>query len=151
VAPTKGATVTGSRRSHASATWARLTPRVAATCLGPRARILELFDRQAAAADRAGHSYRGCPFIRAQLHFENDQHPASSVVAAHKAEMVSDLTDILRQVGLPNPAQIARAVLLLFDGAAIHAEIAGNGDPFRLARSLVDGHLIDIGTNELTR
>jgi hypothetical protein len=70
------------------------------------------------------------PFIRAQLHLENDQHPAFSVIAAHKAEMVTDLADILREVGLPNPVQVAGAVLLLFDGAAIHAEIAGNGDPF---------------------
>jgi hypothetical protein len=45
----------------------------------------------------------------------------------------------------------ARAVLLLFDGAAIHAEIAGNGDPYRLARSVVDGLLIDSGTHKLTR
>jgi AcrR family transcriptional regulator len=115
--------------------------------LEPRVRILELFDRQAAAADRAGHRYRGCPFIRAQLHFENDQHPASSVIAVHKAEMVSDLTNILREVGLANPDQSARAVLLLFDGAAIHAEIAGNGDPFRLARSVVEGLLIDSGSS----
>jgi len=82
---------------------------------------------------------------------ENDQQPAASVIAAHKAEMVSDLTDILREVGLANPVHTAWAVLLLFDGAAIHAEIAGNGDPFRLARSVVDGLLIDIGTHKLTR
>lgn len=117
--------------------------------LEPRVPVLELFDRQAAAADRAGHDYRGCPFVRAQLHFENGHHPASSVIAAHKAEMVSALTDILREVGLANPAQSARAVLLLFDGAAIHAEIARNGDPFRVARSVVEGLLIGIGARKL--
>jgi AcrR family transcriptional regulator len=112
----------------------------------PRDRILEMFDRQAAAADRAGHRYRGCPFIRAQLHLEDDQHPAAPVIAAHKTEMVSDLTDVLREAGLAEPGHTSRVVLMLFDGAAIHAEIAGNGEPFRLARDTVAGLLVDAGT-----
>lgn len=119
--------------------------------LAPRDRILEMFDRQAVAADQAGHRYRGCPFIRAQLHFDHDQHPAASVIVAHKTEMVSDLTDVLREVGLAEPGQTARVVLMLFDGAAIHAEIAGNGEPFRLARGVVQGLLVDAGTRRLTR
>ena len=118
--------------------------------LAPRDRILEMFDRQAAAADRAGHRYRGCPFIRAQLHLEHDQHPAASVIAAHKTEMVSDLTDVLRQAGLAGAGSDRRVVLMLFDGAAIHAEIAGNGEPFRLARDMVAGLLVDAGTHRLT-
>ncbi len=119
--------------------------------LAPRDRILEMFGRQAHAADRAGHRYRGCPFIRTQLHLEDDQHPAASVIAAHKTEMVSDLTEVLREAGLAEPGQAARAVLMLFDGAAIHAEIAGNGEPFRLARDVVDSLLIDAGLRRLTR
>ena len=119
--------------------------------LAPRDRILEMFGRQAHAADRAGHRYRGCPFIRAQLHLECDRHPAASVIAAHKIVMVSDLTDVLRQAGLLEPGHTARIVLMLFDGAAIHAEIAGNGEPFRLARDLVAGLLIDAGAHRLTR
>jgi AcrR family transcriptional regulator len=119
--------------------------------LAPRDRILEMFDRQAAAADRAGHRYRGCPFIRAQLHLECDQHPAASVIAAHKTEMVTDLADVLREAGVAEPGNAARVVLVLFDGAAIHAEIAGNGEPFRLARDTVDSLLIDARTRGLTR
>jgi AcrR family transcriptional regulator len=114
--------------------------------LAPRDRILEMFDRQAAAADRAGHRYRGCPFIRARLHIEYDQHPAASVIAAHKTEMATDLTDVLRQAGLAEPGHTSRVVLMLFDGAAIHAEIAGNGEPFRLARDVVADLLADTGT-----
>ncbi len=103
--------------------------------LDPRERILNVFERQAAAADRAGDRYRGCPFVRAKLHFEDDGHPAAPVVTAHKDEMIKEIASILSDGGQVDPEATARVVLMLFDGATIHAEIRGNGEPFRQARA----------------
>ena len=117
-------------------------PRQRALVLGdpgvvPRERLLRIFDRQAASADRARDRYRGCPFVRAQLQLDDVRHPAAPVIVAHKDDMLRDLTALLADAGVPHPEQSARVVLMLFDGATIHAEIRGNGEPFRQARTAV--------------
>jgi AcrR family transcriptional regulator len=106
--------------------------------LAPRERLLAVFEKQADRADRSGHRYRGCPFVRAQLQLSAEDHPAGPVIGAHKDEMVRDLTDILAEAGVRDPEAIAPLVLMMFDGAAIHAAIRGSGEPFRQARAWLD-------------
>jgi Tetracyclin repressor-like, C-terminal domain len=44
---------------------------------------------------------------------------------------------ILTEIGVADPEKAAQVVLMLLDGAVIHAVIRGNGDPLREARAAV--------------
>jgi AcrR family transcriptional regulator len=101
----------------------------------PRERVLALFDGVASNADRAGDAFTGCPYVRTRLDLSDVDHPAAAVVAAHKDGMIRELAALLTEIGVPNPDQRARVVLILLDGAMIHAVIRGNGDPVRDART----------------
>jgi hypothetical protein len=67
----------------------------------------------------------------------NDDHPAAPVVVAHKDGMLRELAALLTEIGVPDPEQRAEVVLMLLDGAVVHAVIRGNGDPLRDARAAV--------------
>jgi AcrR family transcriptional regulator len=101
----------------------------------PHERLLALFDRVARRADRGGSSFIGCPYVSARLGLPDDDHPASPVVAAHKDGMLRELAALLTEIGVPNPEHRAQVVLMLLDGAVVHAVIGGNGDPLREARA----------------
>jgi AcrR family transcriptional regulator len=101
----------------------------------PRERLLALFDRAARVADRRGSSFIGCPYVSARLGVPDDDHPAAPVVVAHKDGMLSELAALLTEIGMPDPEQNAEVLLMLLDGAIVHAVIRGNGDPLRQARA----------------
>src|SRR5580692_11673631 len=46
----------------------------------PRERLVAMFDRSAAVADRLGSSFIGCPYVSARLSLPDDHHPAALVV-----------------------------------------------------------------------
>ena len=101
----------------------------------PRERLLGMFDHSAGVADRRGTSFIGCPYVNARLDLPDDDHPAASVVVAHKDGMLRELTALLTEIGVPDPKQRAHVVLMLLDGAIVHSVIRGNGDPLRQARA----------------
>ena len=101
----------------------------------PRERLLALFERAAGRADHGGSSFIGCPYVSARLNLPDDDHPAATVVAAHKDGMLRELAALLSEIGVPDPEQRAHVVLMLLDGAAVHSVIRGNGDPLREARA----------------
>jgi AcrR family transcriptional regulator len=105
----------------------------------PREQLLAVFDRAAGAADRGGSSYIGCPYVSARLHLSDDDHPAASVVVAHKDGMLRELAALLTEIGVPDPEHRAQVVLMLLDGAVVHSVIRGNGDPLREARAALPG------------
>src|ERR1700745_4328907 len=90
-------------------------------------------------ADRLESSFIGCPYVSARLDLRDDDHPAAQVVVAHKDGMLRELAALLAEVGVPDPAQRARIVLMLLDGAVVHSVIRGNGDPLREARAALPG------------
>jgi hypothetical protein len=53
--------------------------------------------------------------------------------------MLRELGAMLTEIGVPDPEETARIVLMLLDGAIIHSVIRGNGDPLREARAAVPG------------
>jgi AcrR family transcriptional regulator len=101
----------------------------------PHERLLALFDRVARRADRGGGRFIGCPYVHARLDVPDDDHPAASVVVAHKDGVRRDLAALLSEMGVPDPDQRALVVLMLLDGAVLHSVIRGNGDPLREARA----------------
>src|SRR6478672_8639668 len=104
-----------------------------------RERLLALFDRAAGTADQGGSSFIGCPYVSARLDLPDDDHPAASVVVAHKDGMLRELAGLLTEMGVPDPEQRAQVVLMLWDGAVVHSVIRGNGEPLRQARSALPG------------
>jgi AcrR family transcriptional regulator len=107
------------------------------TNVSPRERLLSMFDRAAALADRLGGSFIGCPYVTARIELADDSHPAAPVVVAHKDAMLQDVAAMLGEIGVATPEETAKLVLMLLDGAAVHAVIRGNGDPLREARAAV--------------
>jgi AcrR family transcriptional regulator len=105
----------------------------------PRERLLAMFDHAAGVADRLGTRFIGCPYVSARLDLPDDDHPAASVVVAHKDGMVRELAALLTEIGVPDPQQRAQVVLMLLDGAVVHSVIRGNGDPLREARAALPG------------
>jgi AcrR family transcriptional regulator len=103
-----------------------------------RDRLLGVFDHSARVADQRGSSFKGCPYVSARLDV-SDGHPAVPVVLAHKEEMLRELAALLTEIGVPDPEQRAQVVLMLLDGAIVHAVIRGNGDPLREARAALPG------------
>ena len=103
-----------------------------------RERLLGVFDHSAGVADQRGSSFMGCPYVSARLDVA-DGHPAVPVVLAHKNEMLRELAALLTEIGVPDPEQRAQVVLMLVDGAIVHAVIRGNGDPLREARAALPG------------
>jgi AcrR family transcriptional regulator len=103
-----------------------------------RDRLLGVFDHSAGVADRRGSSFTGCPYVSARLDV-SDGHPAVPVVLAHKDGMLRELAALLTEIGVPDPEQRAQVVLMLLDGAIVHAVIRGNGDPLREARAALPG------------
>jgi AcrR family transcriptional regulator len=102
-----------------------------------RERLLAVFDRGAGIADRGGRSFIGCPYVSARLDLPDDGHPAAPVIRAHKEGMLRELAAMLAEIGVADPDETANIVLMLLDGAIIHAVIRGNGDPLREARAAV--------------
>jgi AcrR family transcriptional regulator len=104
-----------------------------------RERLLAMFDHAAGVADRLGSSFIGCPYVSARLEMLDDDHPAAPVVVAHKDGMHRELAALLTEIGVPDPEQRAKVVLMLLDGAVVHSVIRGNGDPLREARAALPG------------
>jgi AcrR family transcriptional regulator len=105
----------------------------------PRERLLAFFARVARRADHGGSSFIGCPYVSTRLNLPDDDHPAASVVVAHKDGMLRELAALLAEIGVPDPEQRAQVVLMLLDGAVVHSVIRGNGDPLRVARAALPG------------
>lgn len=73
--------------------------------------------------------WRGCSFLRAAAEFANlPGHPTRRIAARHKKSFESWLEDILRMDGIAEPAELARQIMILFDGAV--AQILIHRDPF---------------------
>jgi AcrR family transcriptional regulator len=119
-----------------------LAARDAAHCawlLGDEPSPLAVFDRVAARADRAGYS--GCPWANTRLEAHDPGHPAAVAAREHKAAMAAGLAAKLEAAGHPAPDATGRALLMLLDGAIVHAVLAGSGDPVREARAVAAGLL----------
>jgi AcrR family transcriptional regulator len=72
--------------------------------------------------------WRGCGFLRAAFEVaEMPGHPARRMAAAHKRRVEAALAAYLEADGLPEPAQKARCLMLVFDGTI--AQIVVHKDP----------------------
>jgi AcrR family transcriptional regulator len=67
--------------------------------------------------------FRGCPFLNAATEFRGVAHKGRSLSAENKAEVLRRLGELCASLGVANPAQKARWVLLLIDGTLADGQV----------------------------
>ncbi|MEU6322731.1 TetR/AcrR family transcriptional regulator [Streptomyces sp. NPDC047009] len=96
---------------------ARISAAVAAAET-PRERLLAVFDAQGASYADSG--FRGCPFVRASA----EARPGDTVDQAtsdYRAWVRGLFTELAEQAGASDPAALARALHMVYDGSVVSA------------------------------
>ena len=93
----------------------------------PRAQLLEMFD--ALGEWFATPDYRSCMFIKASSEYPAPGHPIHAQSAEHKRLLFRQLEAIAAEAGAKDPAELARALLLLKEGAIVTAHLGHEKDP----------------------
>ncbi|GHH66516.1 AcrR family transcriptional regulator [Streptomyces umbrinus] len=107
--------------------------------LGPRARMLYVFERLEEAADAP--NYRGCPYTSAQVELKDPAHPASVVAARAKRQLLDFFRAEAAQAGAIDPGLLARQLTVVYDGASTRAGIGADclrGLAVTTASALID-------------
>ena len=110
----------------------RLTTAVARQT-DPRERLLAVFDALGEAF--AEPTYRGCAFLNASA----EAGPESSIVQAtdtYRAWVRELFTELAAAVGAADPAQLARQLVLLYDGAGVSARMDRDPSAAAAARTV---------------
>lgn len=121
-------------RGRQDANRERITAAVAAAP-DPRARILAVFDAQAAQFARPG--YRGCAFVAASAESEPGG-TVEQVSDEYRAWLRTLLTDLARDAGAPEPEVLARRIYMLYDGAALAVRMDRDPSVAATARETVE-------------
>lgn len=100
----------------------------------PEERLLAVFDWiEAWFADEAFH---GCRFINAAVQIPDPDHPAGAVPRQHKEAVRQLFVDLGRQAEVEDPDELAHELMLLIDGAVVHAVLEGSPAPASRAKGL---------------
>ena len=106
----------------------------------PRARILHVFERLEH-LERAQH-FLGCPFVAAAVQLKSPEHPASVVARRRKNGLTAFFQHEAERAGARDPAQLARQLTLVFDGASARSVVQAqslDGLAVATATALLDG------------
>jgi len=110
----------------------------------PRAKLVALFE----AVGRLARSPEclGCTFQGTAAEFPRPDHPGHRTAKAHKQAVLRRLRELGEQAGAQDPADLARQLLLLMDGAFAAARMFGRrGSPAAsvagAAQTLIDAHV----------
>jgi AcrR family transcriptional regulator len=68
-------------------------------------------------------TYRGCPFINLAIELPDENHPARIIAAASKTRLKTQLENLVAQLSVANPGQVAEQILLLVNGAYANGSI----------------------------
>ena len=102
----------------------------------PRAQLRAMFD--ALAEWFAEPGFRNCMFIKAAAEYPDSAHPIHAQAAEHKRLLFVQMEEIAAAAGAPDPAALARVLLLLKEGAIVTAHIGHEADPAADARRAGD-------------
>lgn len=101
----------------------------------PRTRLLGVFDIQREAFH--AQSFRGCPFVRASAEVKPDS--SGKVVCDESREwMRSVFADLAKEAGARDAALLADKLLLLYDGAAVAAQMDASKTSLTHAREVAE-------------
>ena len=93
----------------------------------PRAQLSAMFD--ALAEWFEAPEFRSCMFIKAASEYPDPGHPIHAQAAEHKRLLFLQLQKIAADAGADDPAALARALLLLKEGAIVTAHLGHEADP----------------------
>lgn len=99
----------------------------------PREKILSVFDSVAELIAQPG--YRGCPFVRASAETKTEG-PVKQVCSESRAWTLATLTGLARDVGASDPKALGHQLQMLYDGAAVAADVDGNAGAAATARTM---------------
>ncbi len=100
-----------------------LTRRVEELADSPRERLLAMFDALGEWFDQT--DFNSCMFIKAASEYPEADHPIHATAAEHKRLVRHYLVDLARKAGAADPADLARRLLLVKEGAIVTAHIGG--------------------------
>ena len=89
----------------------------------PAGRVLRFFDWVVLWTQSPG--FRGCPLQHVVTELSDAKHPARAVVAAQRKWIHSRFMEWARAAGVAQPANVAGALVVLFDGAVAASEHDG--------------------------
>jgi AcrR family transcriptional regulator len=89
----------------------------------PADRVLRFFDWVVMWTKSPG--FRGCPLQHVVTELSDPKHPARAVVAAQREWIHSKFLEWAKAAGVPNPANVAGGLVVLFDGAVAASEHDG--------------------------
>ncbi|MEV7794781.1 helix-turn-helix domain-containing protein [Streptomyces sp. NPDC087512] len=98
----------------------------------PAARILAVFDASRAWA--ADYGSKGCSMINAHAEIADPAHPAYAVISGQKRWMLGLFTRLAHETGAPEAEGLARALMLLHEGALVTHGLGVFPEPFGEAR-----------------
>ncbi len=100
----------------------------------PRDKILAVYDQL---ADRAAEpSFRGCAFVNASAEGPPGDSKVRRVCRGSRDWVRGVFTDLARELGVPDPEQLGRHLMLLYEGAMLGASMERGPAPARDARRL---------------
>jgi len=99
----------------------------------PADQILSIFDLLGESASQPG--YRGCAFVRASADASSSAR-IKSACSESRAFILDKFTDLCRAAGAADPEQLAKQLVLLYDGASISAHLDDNRNAVATARAL---------------
>ncbi|WP_417778195.1 TetR/AcrR family transcriptional regulator [Stutzerimonas xanthomarina] len=83
-------------------------------------------------------AFCGCLFINAAAEYHDRNHPIHQRSATYKAQFQTHLRELLEALDAPQPAQLARQLQFLVEGALSMAHIEGPADQALLAKAAAD-------------
>jgi AcrR family transcriptional regulator len=93
----------------------------------PRAQLLAMFDALSEWFGRP--EFRSCMFIKAASEYPDPRHPIHAQSAEHKRLLFLQLQKIAADASARDPDALARALLLLKEGAIVTAHLGHEADP----------------------
>jgi hypothetical protein len=82
--------------------------------------------------------FRSCMFIKAASEYPDPEHPIHAQAAEHKRLLFLQVRKIAADAGAQNPDGLARALLLLKEGAIVTAHLGHEADPAADAKSAAE-------------
>jgi AcrR family transcriptional regulator len=128
---------------HRDARWrAHVADHLARTPEPGTARILAVFDAAITWSDE--NSPKGCSAInaRAEIGDGHDGHPVFPEVSRQKAWLLELFDELCREAGATHAQRLAKAMMLLYEGAIVTVGMETFAQPFQVARDVARGLLM---------
>jgi AcrR family transcriptional regulator len=100
----------------------------------PRDKLLAVFDSMAELAATPG--FRGCAFMKASAELPANER-TQPVCETYRGWLRDLFLRLVREAGVPHPAPLVQQIVLLYDGAAVAAQMDGDASAAKAARATV--------------